>query len=66
MYQLNVDREYQVMYRIASAKTIKEIAEELSLSEKTVRTYRSRILQKLGIKKSAEIMQYAMREGLIH
>ena len=59
------DREYEVMSRIASGKTVKEIADELSLSSKTISTYRSRILEKLDVKNSAEIVQYAIRNGLV-
>jgi two-component system, NarL family, invasion response regulator UvrY len=59
------DREYEVMSRIASGKTVTEIAEELSLSAKTIGTYRARVLEKLDVKNSAEIVQYAMRNGLV-
>ncbi|MCX6633554.1 MAG: response regulator transcription factor [Acidobacteria bacterium] len=59
------DREHEVMCRIASGKTVTEIAGELSLSVKTISTYRARILEKLGVRNSAEIMQYAIRNGLV-
>ena len=59
------DREYEVMCRIASGKTVTEIAGELSLSAKTISTYRARILEKLGVKNSAEITRYAIRNGLV-
>jgi two-component system, NarL family, invasion response regulator UvrY len=59
------DREYEVMSRIAAGKTVTEIAEELSLSAKTISTYRTRVLEKLGVKNSAEIVQYAIRNGLV-
>ena len=59
------DREYDVMSRIALGKTVTEIAGELSLSPKTISTYRARILEKLGVKNSAEIVQYAIRNGLV-
>jgi two-component system invasion response regulator UvrY len=59
------DREYEVMSRIGSGKTVTEIAEELSLSAKTISTYRTRVLEKLGVKNSAEIVQYAVRNGLV-
>jgi DNA-binding NarL/FixJ family response regulator len=58
------DREYQVMCHIAAGKSLREIAVELSLSPKTVSTYRTRILEKLGVKNSAAIVRYAMRNGL--
>lgn len=59
------DREFEVMARIASGKTVTEIADELSLSAKTISTYRARILEKLGVKNSAEIVQYALRNGVV-
>lgn len=59
------DREFQVMRMIAGAKTVSEIAEELCLSVKTISTYRSRILEKLGLRNNAEIMQYAMEQHLV-
>jgi len=59
------DREYEVMSGIGSGKTVREIAEELSLSAKTISTYRARVLEKLGVKNSAEIVQYAIRNGLV-
>jgi DNA-binding NarL/FixJ family response regulator len=59
------DREYDVMSRIGSGKKVTEIAEELSLSPKTISTYRARVLEKLGLTNSAEIIQYAIRNGLV-
>ncbi len=59
------DREYQVMHMIASGKTIKEIADELFLSVKTVSTYRSRILEKMNMKNNAEIVLYAVQNKLV-
>jgi two-component system, NarL family, invasion response regulator UvrY len=59
------DREYDVMSRIGSGRTVTEIAEDLSLSAKTISTYRARVLEKLGVKNSAEIVQYAIRNGLV-
>lgn len=59
------DREYQVICLIASGKTVGEIAEELSLSVPTVSTYRTRILEKMGMKTNAELTHYAIRNGLI-
>ncbi|MBN2297646.1 MAG: response regulator transcription factor [Deltaproteobacteria bacterium] len=59
------DREYQVMHMIASGKTIKEIADELCLSVKTVSTYRSRIMEKMNMKNNAEIVLYAVQNKLV-
>ena len=58
------DREFQVLYLISCGKTISDIANELSLSVKTVSTYRERILQKTGMKNNAELMRYAMEHKL--
>lgn len=59
------DREYQVMLMIASGKTVKEIADELLLSVKTISTYRARIIDKMGMKNNAEIMHYVINQGLV-
>jgi len=59
------DREFQVLCMIASGKTVKEIAGELSLSVKTVSTYRSRVLEKMKLKNNAEVMRYAIQNRLI-
>lgn len=59
------DREFQVLRMIASGKTGKEIAEELSLSVKTVSTYRARILEKTGMKTNAELIRYALQAQLV-
>ena len=59
------DREYQVMLMIASGKTVTEIADELSLSVKTISTNRVRALRKMGMKNNAEITHYAMKHGLV-
>jgi DNA-binding NarL/FixJ family response regulator len=59
------DREYQVMCMIATGKTATEIARELSLSVKTVSTYRSRILEKMKMKNNAELTHYAIRNCLV-
>ena len=59
------DREFQVLRLIASGKIVSEIAEELSLSVKTISTYRSRILEKMEMKNNAELMHYAMQHQLV-
>ncbi len=59
------DREFQVMCMIASGKTVKAIADELSLSIKTVSTYRARILDKMGMKNNAELTHYAIQNKLV-
>ena len=58
------DREFEVLRLIASGKTVGEIASLLELSDKTVSTYRARILEKMGMKTNAEIIHYAIRNNL--
>jgi len=59
------DREFQVLRLIASGKMATEIAKELSLSIKTISTYRTRILEKMGMKNNAELMHYAIQHRLV-
>ena len=59
------DREYQVMLMIASGKTVKEIADELCLSVKTISTYRTRVMEKMNMKKNAELTLYAIQNHLV-
>jgi len=65
VHELLSDREYQVMLMIASGKTVKQIADELSLSVKTISTYRSRTLRKMEMKNNAEITYYAIKHALV-
>jgi two-component system invasion response regulator UvrY len=59
------DREFEVMRLIASGKTLKEIAEFLSLSDKSISTYRTRILEKMKMKTNAELIRYVIENALI-
>ena len=59
------DREMQVFLLIGSGKSASDISRELSLSVKTVSTYRTRILAKMGLGSNAQLIQYAIRNGLI-
>ncbi len=59
------DREHQVLCMIASGKTVMEIAQELALSEKTISTYRSRVLEKMKMKNNAELTYYAIKNQLV-
>ena len=59
------DREFEVLRMIASGKTVSEIAELLSLSDKTISTYRTRILEKMGMKTNAELTHYAIQNKLV-
>jgi two-component system invasion response regulator UvrY len=59
------DREYQVMCMIASGKTVKDIAEELNLSVKTISTHRARILRKMHMDNNAQLTHYAIKHNLV-
>lgn len=59
------NREYQVMLLLASGKSMQEIAKELFLSVKTVSTYKTRILKKMKMKNTFEIIYYAIKNKLI-
>ncbi len=65
LHQSLSNREYQVMLMLASGKTVGEIAEELSLSVKTISTNRARLLKKMGMKTNAEVTYYAIKRGLV-
>jgi two-component system invasion response regulator UvrY len=64
LHEILSDREYQVLRMIAEGKTVKNIANDLSLSIKTVSTYRTRIMEKMKMKTNAELMHYAMKHRL--
>lgn len=58
------NREHQVLCLLARAMSVKEIGRTLHLSEKTISTYRARVLDKLGLKTTADLIRYAIRNGL--
>ena len=59
------NREHQVMLMLASGKSVSDIADELCLSVKTISTYRTRVMSKMGMKKNAELTLYAVHNKLI-
>ncbi|RZS58411.1 response regulator transcription factor [Sphaerotilus mobilis] len=59
------DRELQTLVMIASGKRLSDIADELTLSPKTVSVYRARVLEKLGLANNSEMTVYAIRNGLV-
>ena len=59
------EREFQVMILLAKGKSNKEIAKEIIISDKTVSSYRARILQKMSMKNNADFTLYAVRNNLI-
>lgn len=59
------DREFDVMRGIASGSSVSEIAANMHLSVKTVSTYRTRLLEKMGMTSNAELTRYAINNGLV-
>ena len=59
------DREFDVMRGIASGRSVSEIAAQMHLSVKTVSTYRTRLLEKMGMSSNAELTRYALEAGLV-
>jgi DNA-binding NarL/FixJ family response regulator len=58
-------REFQIFCKLAAGASVSRIAEELFLSVKTVSTYRTRILEKMGLESNADLTYYAIKNGLI-
>ena len=65
IHELLSDREFEVFRHLAAGKTVKEIGAVMSLSVKTISTYRTRILDKTQFKTNADIMRYAVHHGLM-
>src|SRR5436305_989650 len=65
LHEILSDREYQIMRMIASGKEVGEIADELSLSIKTVSTYRARVLNKMKMNTNAQLTFYAIKNRLV-
>jgi len=59
------DREYQILCLIGAGVTVRQIADQLSLSIKTVSTYRTRLLRKMNLETNAELMRYALDNQLV-
>ena len=64
-HEILSDREFEVLRLIASGKTVGEIADLLSLNDGTISTYRTRILEKMGMKTNAELIHYAIKNNLV-
>jgi two-component system, NarL family, invasion response regulator UvrY len=58
-------REFQIFFKLASGRSVSEVANELFLSVKTVSTYRTRVLEKMGMQNNADLTYYAIKNGLI-
>lgn len=65
LHQTLSNREYQTLCLMASGKTLTEIAEDMSLSPKTISVYRGRMLEKMGFKNNAEAIHYAITYHLV-
>jgi two-component system, NarL family, invasion response regulator UvrY len=63
-YEKLSDREMEVLRRLAAGQTVKEIAYDLGLSSKTVHTFRARVLKKLNLRTTADLVRYAIQNGL--
>ena len=66
LHSILSEREFQVFSMIVSGKKNKEIADELSLSITTISTHRANILAKMGMKGNAELIHYALKNGLVN
>ena len=64
-FELLSEREFQVFLRLAKGESVTEIGEHLSLSVKTVSTYRTRIMEKMNLKTNSDLTYYAMKNNLI-
>jgi two-component system invasion response regulator UvrY len=64
-HEILSDREFQIMIKLANGKSLREIGDELFISVKTVSTYRSRIMEKMGLNKNTELTRYCLGSKLI-
>ena len=64
-HELLSDREFEVLRRLGAGHTVKDVASDLHLSPKTVSTYRTRLLEKLGVRSNADLVRYASQHSLI-
>ena len=64
-HEMLSDREFEVLQMLASGNTVTDIATLLSLSDKTISTYRARILEKMGMKNNSELIRYAIQNKLV-
>jgi len=65
IHELLSNREFQVLRMLASGMTVKQIADEIALSVKTISTYRARILLKTGLKTTADLIRYALQARIV-
>jgi two-component system invasion response regulator UvrY len=65
LHEMLSDREFQVMRMLATGRSVKQIGVDLSLSEKTISTYRARVLAKMAMTSNADLVRYALKIGLV-
>lgn len=65
LHELLTDREFQVFRLIAAGKPLTQIAEELNLAVATISTFRTRIIEKTGLRSNAEMIRYGLEQGLV-
>lgn len=65
LHELLTDREFQVLKLIAAGKPLTQIAEELNLAVATISTFRTRIIEKTGLRSNAEMIRYGLEHGLV-
>jgi DNA-binding NarL/FixJ family response regulator len=58
-------REFQIFCKLAAGRSVSEVANELFLSVKTISTYRTRVLEKMGMHSNADLTYYAIKNGII-
>jgi DNA-binding NarL/FixJ family response regulator len=64
-HELLSDREFEVLRRLSSGRSVREVSDELCLSYNTISTYRSRVMSKLGVTSTAELIRYALHYNLV-
>jgi two-component system invasion response regulator UvrY len=64
-HELLSEREFQVFLRLAKGETISHMADSMSLSVKTVSTYRARVMEKMALQSNSDLTYYALKNGLI-
>ena len=64
-HELLSAREYEVFLLLAGARSVSDAADQLGLSVKTISTYRTRILEKMGLSSNAQLIRYALQHGLV-
>jgi DNA-binding NarL/FixJ family response regulator len=64
-HEILSQREFEIMIKLANGKSLMEIGHELCISDKTVSTYRSRVMEKMGLSKNTDLTRYCIENKLI-